>query len=156
MNPPNVEIDRQPNPPCPKRELSLDMAIAAETPVPVLISAPAERALPIAIAIAASAGAHRPDDILVVESATARTQISSLLKAREAGRGHRVVLLRNIEAFDRAQQSMVVELLDHAFRPDAARCRVITTTSVWLLNQVADGSFDSHLFYKLNAIHIRP
>jgi len=132
------------------------MAIAGETPFPVLISAPSDRALPIAIAIAASAGAHQPDEVLVVESATARTQISSLTKAREAGRGHRVVLLRNIEAFDRAQQSLVVELLDHTFRPGAARCRVIATTSVSLFEQVAEGSFDSDLFYKLNAIHIKP
>jgi hypothetical protein len=151
-----MEIDRLSNPPCPKRDLSLDMAIAAATPFPVLISAPSERALPIAIAIAASAGAHRPDDVLVVESATARSQIPGLMKARETGRGHRVVLLRNIEAFDRAQQSLVAELLDHTLRPGAARCRVIATTSVSLFKQVADGSFDSDLFYKLNVIHIRP
>ena len=132
------------------------MAIAAQTALPVLISAASDRAMPLAIAIAASAGANRPDDVLVVESTTARMQISSLMGDGAVGQGHRVVLLRNIEAFDRSQQSAVVELLEQTRRPGAAPRRVIATTSVALFERVADGSFDSKLFYKLNAIHLRP
>ena len=156
MNPPDRDIALRTDAPSPTRALSLDMAIAVQTALPVLISAASDRAMPLAIAIAASAGANRPDDVLVVESATARMQISSLLEAGAAGRGHRVVLLRNIEAFDHAQQSAVVELLEHARRPGTAPFRVIATTSVALFDRVADGSFESKLFYKLNAIHLKP
>jgi nucleotide-binding universal stress UspA family protein len=155
MDPLDAEIVPRPFPPARTRELSLDLAAAAESTVPVLISAPSDRALPIAIAIATSRGAT-PDDVLVVDGATARTQLSTLMKSGASGRGgHRVVLLRDIEAFDHAQQAAVMELLAQARRPGAAY-RVIATTSVALFERVVEGSFDSELFYMLNMIHIKP
>ena len=157
MDPLHAKIDRRRTPPARKRELSADMAVAAQTKVSVLISAPSDRALPIAIAIAASGGVNQPDDVLVVDDTISRTQLSNLMKAGTSGRErHRVVLLRNVEAFDHAQQSAVIELLAQTKRPGAAPCRVIATTSVALFDRVAEGSFNSELFYRLNVIHIRP
>src|SRR5258706_10243320 len=63
----SVSIDR----PSLAQLCSHDIAVAARTSVPVLITAPAESALPMALEIAMGCGAGRTDRVVVVDAADA-------------------------------------------------------------------------------------
>jgi hypothetical protein len=133
---------------------SLDMAVATRTSLPVLISAPVEVALPMAIEIAVGDGEDGADGVVVVDAADDRYLQSTLLRAASDDGGQlRAVVVHDVDALSRAQQSTLMSLMADIGRPGA--CRVISTTSVRLFDRVLQGSFDSDLFYRLNKIHIK-
>ena len=137
---------------------SLDIAVATRTSVPVLISAPAESALPMALEIAMGSGVDGADGVVVVDAADAdhRHLRSTFTCVSEAGLGPlRTIVVQGVEALDQAQQSALMALVADTAGPGARACRIIATTSVPLFERVAQGSFDSDLFYRLNRIHIK-
>jgi hypothetical protein len=134
---------------------SLDMAVAARTSVPVLISAPAESALPMALEIAVGSGADGAGGVLVVDAAD-NGHLHTLSRAAAADLGTlRTIVVRDVETLDQAQQSVLMALVADTGDSDSPACRIIATTSVPLFERVTEGSFDSVLFYRLNRIHIK-
>jgi hypothetical protein len=133
------------------RWLSLDMAVAARTSLPVLISAPSESALQMAIEIAVGPDGHGADGVVVIDAADSQYLQSTLMRAAGAQLGHvRAVVVHDVDALDQAQQSALTPLV-----AGARGCRIISTTSVPLFERVLQGSFDAGLFYALNTIHIK-
>ena len=130
---------------------SLDMAVAARTSLPVLISAPQEFARQMAIEIAVGSNGHGADGVVVVDAADNHYLQTTLMRAAGAPLTHlRAVVVHDVDTLDRAQQSALMPLV-----ANARGCRIITTTSVPLFERVLQGSFDSGLFYSLNTIHIK-
>jgi hypothetical protein len=130
---------------------SLDMAVAARTSLPVLISAPSEFARQMAIEIAVGRDGDGADGVVVVDAADHHYLQSTLMRAAGAPLRHlRAVVVHDVDALDPAQQSAVTALV-----AGARACRIIATTSVPLFERVLQGSFDSGLFYALNTIHIK-
>jgi hypothetical protein len=135
----------------PEPELEIDIDIALQTSLPVLISGTRDETMQVATTIASSDGNHRRRRLLIVEAARARL-IASTLDAEAAGR---VVLLRDVDRLDRDQQAWLIEtVLTRCRTAQTPAWRLITTTSVALTDQVAAGAFAARLFYLLNAIHI--
>ncbi len=138
------------------RTLSLDMAVAARTSLPVLITAPPEFALPVATEIAMTNAVDSAEGIVVVDAADDEQLRSTLRRALLPGAsGLRAVVIHDVDGLNRAQQSALLSLVAGLRRPGTARCRVISTTSVSLFDRVLDASFDTDLFYALNKIHIK-
>jgi hypothetical protein len=134
---------------------SLDIAAAARTSLPVLISAPTPFALPIAIEIAVGPGTKGADGLVVVDAADDEYLRSTLKRAASADFGRlSALVVYDVEALDWSQQSTLKALVTRMTRPGARACRLIATTSVPLFERVLQGSFDSDLFYCLNTIHI--
>lgn len=130
---------------------SLDMAVAARTSLPVLISAPPERARQMAIEIAVGPDGDGADGVVVVDAADHHYLQSTLMLAAGAPLSHlRAVVVYDVDALDLAHQSALMPLV-----AGARACRIIATTSVPLFERVLQGSFDSGLFYALNTIHIK-
>jgi hypothetical protein len=133
------------------RLLSLDMAVAARTSLPVLISAPPEFALQMAIEIAVGPDGRGADGVVVIDAADNHYLQSTLTRAAGAQLGYvRAVVVHDVDALDRAQQSALTPLV-----ASARGFRIISTTSVSLFERVLQGSFDAGLFYALNTIHIK-
>jgi two-component system, NtrC family, C4-dicarboxylate transport response regulator DctD len=66
------------------------------------------------------------------------------------------MLIDNVEEMPESVQFMVVEVLadlEYERLPSAA-IRLISGTSVSLLDRVAAGTFSERLFYRLNAVHV--
>jgi sigma-54-interacting transcriptional regulator len=138
------------------RTLSLDMAVAARTSLPVLITAPPEFALPVATEIAMANAVDNAEGIVVVDAADAGQFRSTLRRASSPGAsGLRAVVIHDVDGLNRAQQSALLSLVAGFRRPGENRCRLISTTSVSLFDRVLDASFDTDLFYALNKIHIK-
>jgi transcriptional regulator of aromatic amino acid metabolism len=71
-----------------------------------------------------------------------------------AGRGGSV-LITDIEETPRGAQALLVESLNQLrTTPSAMAARVITGTSVSLLDRVASGQLSEELLYRLNVIHL--
>jgi hypothetical protein len=129
---------------------SLDMEVAARTSLPVLISAPPECARQLAIEIAVGPDGDGADGVVVVDAADHHYLQSTLMLAAGAPLSQlRAVVVHDVDAIDRTQQSALMPLV-----AGARGCRIIATTSVPLFERVLQGSFDSGLFYALNTIHI--
>ena len=138
------------------RLCSQDMAVAARTSVPVLISAPAESALPMALEIAVGRGVDGAGGVVVVDAADNCDLHSTLTRASTDGVGMlRTIVVQDVETLDHAQQSVLMALVADTGDSDSRACRIIATTSVPLFERVTEGSFDSDLFYRLNRIHIK-
>jgi len=138
------------------RTLSLDMAVAARTSLPVLITAPPEFALPVATEIAMANAVDNADGVVVVDAGDDGQLRSTLRRASLPGAsGLRAVVIHDVDGLDRAQQSALLSLVAGLRRPGENRCRLISTTSVSLFERVLDASFDTDLFYALNKIHIK-
>jgi hypothetical protein len=137
------------------KALSLDIAVAACTSLPVLITAPPELALPVATEIAMGYGDRGADGVVVVDAADDSHLRSTLRRAASPGGGLRAVVIHDVHGLNPAQQSALMTLVNGLGRPGAGRCRLISTTSVSLFDRVLDDSFDSDLFYSLNKIHIK-
>jgi hypothetical protein len=144
------------NPTDPALFQSLDMEIAARTSLPVLISAPPRFALPMALEVALGADGDNSDGVVVVDAADDRYLQATLQRAALADPGRlRAIVVHDVDALDRAQQSTLKAVMGDMGRACAPRaCRIIATTSVPLFDRVLEGSFDSGLFYHLNKIHI--
>ena len=138
------------------KALSLDIAVAACTSLPVLITAPPELALPVATEIAMGHGERGADGVVVVDAADDSHLRSTVRRAASQGTGGlRAVVIHDVHGLNPAQQSALMALVNGLGRPGAGRCRLISTTSVSLFDRVLDDSFDSDLFYSLNKIHIK-
>jgi hypothetical protein len=136
------------------RSSKFDVALAARTSVPVLITGPAEMAFPIAVEIAVRDSVDDADGLFVVAPGRQNLE-ASLMYADAINRAHvRTVILRDVDAFDEAQQSALVQLMADRARSGLGAWRFIATTSVRLFDRVVEGSFNSRLFYSLNTIHI--
>jgi len=132
----------------------LDIMIATRTLVPVLISGTPDRALLVAMMIAERSRNGNRGPVTVLPAARAEL----IPTIHGAGPGHgscQIIVLREIEALTRRQQVQMIEMIQAGYRA-AARpgWRLITTTSVSLVNRVGAGGFEPSLFYLLNAIHI--
>jgi hypothetical protein len=134
---------------------SIDLAVAARTSVPVLISGPAELALPTAIEIAAGGDKDAADSVMVVDAGDDRYLRTTLTRAmsHELGRT-RAVVIQDVETLDASQQAAVMALVAD-LSDQLNDCRLITTTAVPLFDRVTEGRFNPELFYRLNEIHIK-
>jgi hypothetical protein len=138
------------------KALSLDIAVAARTSLPVLITAPPEFALPVATEIATGHGERGADGVVVVDAADDIHLRSTLRRAASPGTsGLRTVVIHDVHGLNTAQQAALMALVNGLAGPGTGRCRLISTTSVSLFERVLDDSFDSDLFYSLNKIHIK-
>jgi len=130
---------------------SLDMAVAARTSLPVLISAAPEFAHQLAIELAVGPDGEGADGVVVIDAADHYYLQATLMLAAGAPLSHlRAVVVHDVDVLDLAQQSALMPLV-----AGARACRIIATTSVPLFERVLQGSFDSGLFYALNTIHIK-
>jgi sigma-54-interacting transcriptional regulator len=137
------------------RSLSVDMAVAARTSLPVLITAPPEFALPVATEIAMANAVDGADGVAVVDAAHDGHLRATLRRASLPGAsGLRAVVIHDVDGLNHAQQSALLTLVAGLGRPGPSRCRLISTTTVALFERVLDASFDTDLFYALNKIHI--
>jgi len=137
------------------KALSLDIAVASRTSLPVLITAPPEFALPVATEIAMAHGERGADGVVVVDAADDGHLRSTLRRAASGISGLRAVVIHDVHGLNPVQQSALMALVNGLGRPGAGRCRLISTTSVSLFDRVLDDSFDPDLFYSLNKIHIK-
>jgi hypothetical protein len=138
--------------------LEEDLAIAARARVPVLISAPPERALTIARTIATRSDPAGTETMRVCDTAAGEDVLAALAENRlltSEGQGPTTFLLREVQMLTESQQAAVMRLLDtHPLRAVEETPRIITTSSVSLFDLVKQGSFDARLFSRLNVIHI--
>src|SRR5262245_46401844 len=136
-------------------DLEDDLEIAARTRVPVLITAPPERALSIAQAIAAR---NDPSGAIRICDRAAGDDVMAVLaenRLEDASNGGTTFLLREVHMLSEIEQEAIMRLLDaRPFRPLEETPRIITTSSVSLFDRVRQGAFDERLFHRLNAIHI--
>jgi DNA-binding NtrC family response regulator len=81
-----------------------------------------------------------------------RNTCSELLDAAAGGS----MLLSDVEEMPATVQGVLVELLAEleVARAPSAAVRLITGTTVSLLDCIAAGTFSDRLFYRLNAIHL--
>jgi hypothetical protein len=135
---------------------SLDMAVAARTSLPVLISGPAELALPAAIEIAVGNDLSGAEGVVVVDAGDDRYVRTVLTRAMSSDVGRpRAVVIHAVDALNTALQAEVMALVGALSIPNVCACRLITTTAVSLFERVVQGRFDQELFYRLNEIHIK-
>lgn len=142
-------------------EIEHDVEIAARSRVPVLITAPPERALRIARDIAsrgAQEGQPGSENMQVCDTAAGDDIIAALaenqLKASMGG-GTTTFLLQEVHMLSEIEQEAIMKLLDtRPSRPIDEMPRIITTSSVSLFDRVQQGTFDAKLFHRLNVIHI--
>jgi hypothetical protein len=139
-------------------DLEDDLDIAARTKVPVLITAPPDRALSIAQAIASRNDPAGAATIRVCDSAAGDDVMAALAETRlqeSMNRGITTFLLREVHMLNETEQEAVMRLLDtRPFRAFDEVPRLITTSSVSLFDRVREGAFDERLFHRLNTIHI--
>jgi Sigma-54 interaction domain len=139
-------------------DLEDDVEIAARTRMPVLITAPLERALSIAQAIAARNDPSGAGAMRVVDSASGDDVMAALAENRlreSMHEGATTFLLQEVQMLSEIEQDAIMRLLDT--RPSRAleeTPRIISTSSVSLFERVRQGAFDERLFHRLNAIHI--
>jgi hypothetical protein len=139
-------------------DLEDDLEIAARTRVPVLITAPPDRALSIAQAIATRNDPGGAARMRVCDSAAGDDVMAVLdenrLQASLDGRGT-TFLLREVHMLSGIEQEAVMRMLDTRLLSAIDETpRLITTSSVSLFDRVRQGAFDERLFHRLNTIHI--
>ena len=139
-------------------DLEDDLEIAARTKVPVLITAPPDRALSIAQAIATRNNPGGAAAMRVCDSAAGDDVMAVLAENRlqeSMNAGATTFLLREVHMLSELEQEAVMRLLDtRPFRALDQTPRLITTSSVSLFDRVRQGAFDERLFHRLNTIHI--
>ena len=125
-----------------------EIEFARQSRVPVLITAPPDRALAIAhaIALGGKKGTYRMvmcDGDAIVSAARG--------DRRENGTTDNGVTLvvPDVHALSEAEQAALVQLGE-----DVRHRRIIATSSVCLFERVRQGTFNGTLFYRLNVIHI--
>jgi transcriptional regulator of acetoin/glycerol metabolism len=136
--------------------VSLDITVAARASLPVLITGSAEdEAMKVALVIAERSD-NRNRGSLIVLPAVRFDLVRSMIDADGARpQLPQIVVLREISTLNRRQQDQMMEIIPALCRTAAPPAwRLITTTSVSLVDRVAAGGFNLRLFYLLNAIHI--
>ena len=135
-------------------QLALDIHVAAQTRVPVLITAPPDCAVNVARAIAAFAGAWNASDVVACDCAGGDDLAAAVAQAVRGRQPSEVVLLlQEVQALCAADQAAVANLVA-AWHAGQGAPRIISTCSVSLFDRVREGVFDEQLFYRLNALHI--
>jgi DNA-binding NtrC family response regulator len=89
---------------------------------------------------------------LPIEPQRLRDHCSALLDAATSG----TMFMKDVEETPAIVQGVLIELLwdlQHARGPSAA-VRLISGTTVSLLERIAAGTFSEQLFYRLNLIHL--
>jgi hypothetical protein len=126
-----------------------EIELARQSRVPVLITAPPDRALAIAEAIAAGSRRATPG-MMVCDGAAI---VSAARGGPENGTNDKGVALivREVYALSDTEQDALMRLLDPG---KAVRHRIIASSSVCLFDRVRRGTFNKTLFYRLNMIHI--
>lgn len=144
-----------------EEQLEDDVEMAARSRVPVLITAPPERALRIARDIASRAAQGGPPGsggMQVCDTAAGDDIVAALAENRlkaSMGGGTTTFLLQEVHMLSEIEQEAIMNLLDTGpTRPIDETPRIITTSSVSLFDRVQQGAFDAKLFHRLNAIHI--
>jgi hypothetical protein len=134
-------------------KLETDIRLARQSRVPVLITAPPDRALALARAIAAGKKNRKKTPPLVVCDGAAIVR-AALGDRRENGMTDDdvVLVVREVHELSDTEQSALMLLFFNG--EELGNRRIIATSSVCLLNRVARGTFNEGLFYRLNAIHI--
>ena len=89
---------------------------------------------------------------LPVEPRLLRESCSALLDAATGGS----MLMTDVEEMPAGVQGLLVELLAdlQSARAPSAAVRVISGTTVSLLDRIAAGTFSERLFYRLNLLHL--
>jgi DNA-binding NtrC family response regulator len=95
---------------------------------------------------------HTSAGDLPVDPVVLKEYCTSVLAAAAGGS----VLISAVEEMPRAVQDRLIELLaGPEFAPGTSiRVRLISGTTVSLLDRIADGTFSEQLFYRLNIIHL--
>ena len=142
-----------------ENELEDDVAIAARSRVPVLITASPERALSIArdiISRAALGDAPGSGGIQVCDTSAGDDLVAALAESRlKSSDGGTTFLLKEVHMLSEVEQEAMMKLLDNRRSRSVNELpRLITTSSVSLFDRVQNGSFDAKLFHRLNVIHI--
>src|SRR3954467_7282133 len=138
-----------------RQTYSLDMALAARTSVPVLITAGPGLALAMAVQIAAQADRPGAEGVFVVDAADGQDLAWADTGADGSGAAEpTTVIVHDVHALGKAQQLQLMALMNHRTPHGDSRWRIIATTTVSLYDQVTQGLFHDRLFYRLNAIHI--
>jgi hypothetical protein len=139
-------------------QLEGDVEIAARTSVPVLITAGSDRARDIALAIAARSGPAGAGPIQVCDRSAGDNVLTAVTEAQVSalrGTSARTILFPEVHMLSEIEQDAVMSLFDAARSPGLeAMPRIITTSSISLLDRVEQGAFDARLFHRLNMIHI--
>ena len=138
-------------------DLLADVELATHYPVPVLITAPRDHAFAVALAIASGGKEKRkPPNVAMFDVAmfdgTAIVRAALDRRANERTSDEEVLVIREVQALNSAEQAALMRLLDDEEARE--RRRIIATSSVCLFDRVGQGTFDARLFYRLNAIHI--
>jgi hypothetical protein len=155
MNPKTDDPLHQIDPTDPTRQRLRDIEIATRLSSAVLISGTAAAALRLALTIAVGPGEDMADEVAVVHAADSINLHAALTPTAGAATGRRrAIVVHDVDALDRIQQSMFKAAMLDNTRHGPNASRVIATTSVPLFEQVVQGSFDSVLFYRLNIVHI--
>lgn len=89
---------------------------------------------------------------LPIEFRSLRERCSALLDAATGGS----MLMTDVEEMPATVQGLLVELLAdlQSARAPSAAVRVISGTTVSLLDRIAAGTFSERLFYRLNLLHL--
>ena len=131
--------------------LETDIRLARQSRLPVLITAPPDRALAVAHAIADGGNGQTPTMAVCDGAALVGAAWGERRAGGTSGPDMSLVVLEVHTLSDDEQAALMQVLVDER---ELGRQRVIATSSVCLWRRVVQGRFDATLFYRLNAIHI--
>jgi transcriptional regulator of acetoin/glycerol metabolism len=134
-----------------------DLRLAAARDVCVLITAAPDLALKVARDIAdrdrRKRSGMRVVDCDALDPLAARAALAeSLLQPIQPAHACGTLLLREVHALTRQNQTLLADLLTTGSNGDAPR--VIASSSTALFDRVRNGQFDDRLFYRLNMIYM--
>jgi hypothetical protein len=132
--------------------LETDIGLARQYPLPVLITAPPDRALPVADAIAAGDKNNKLLPVVMFDGAAIVSAALDDGPANGTTTDDAVLVVREVHLLSDAEQAALMLLLNDGAK--VGHRRIIATSSVCLFDRVVRGTFNARLFYRLNAIHI--
>lgn len=134
-------------------KLEHEIGLARRSRVPVLISAPTDRALAVAEAIVAGVPGKTPPVVMCDGASIVDAARSNRRDNGETGTEDEVVMIvSEVHMLSELEQAGLMQLLDQT--AGVGRRRIIATSSASLFDRVGEGTFNETLFYRLNAIHI--
>jgi hypothetical protein len=132
--------------------VSADIALAAATELPVLISGDPVTSRAVAFELD-RVGRSRIGAVEVVDCRQPGALESRPLRTRPGPPC--VLLLQEVHALSAKEQLMLEQQLDELLQlPPAARLRVVASSSAPLYDRVVGERFRDRLYYRLNMIHI--
>jgi len=133
------------------RDFDLDLNLAKQANVPVLITAPQDFALKVARVITAQQG--KTPVLKVCAAATLPDVVRKASPAPGPDADESVLVISDVHMLSEVGQAAMLRALDDPRRIGC--CRIVATSPVSLYELVRGGAFSSELFYRLNVIHIR-